>query len=98
MSPRLRGDPLLLVVAQLRLESALPDVVAHGSIVGRMFSLPPVQVMQIAAKLSRGALHGCDLYPISKTPAALATQASADMLGLNIPMPGDAAVAILIEP
>ena len=97
MSPRLRGDPLLLVVAQLRLESALPDVVAHGSIVRGMLSLPPSQVMQIAAKLSRGALHRSDLYPISKTPAALAANASADMLGFNIPMPGDAAIPILIK-
>jgi len=53
--------------------------------------------MQIAAKLSRGALHGGDLYPISKTLAALAAQTSADMHGLNIPMPGDAAVSILIK-
>jgi len=62
-----------------------------------MLPLPPIQVMQVAAKLSRGTLHGGDLYAVSKMLATLAAQAPADGLGLNIPMPWDAVVSILIK-
>jgi hypothetical protein len=75
----------------------LPDFLTHGRIFCGMLTLPPLQVVEIAAEDSRRALDGGNANAIGKSLAAFAANAPADLLRFNRSMPGNSAVSIFVE-
>src|SRR5579864_4798231 len=74
-----------------------PDVGTHRRFLVWMLPLPPLQVVQVAAKRDGCALHGGDGDAVIDGYPTLAAHAALNELWRNEPMPGNAPVAILIN-
>src|SRR5579864_5079348 len=74
-----------------------PDVGTHRRFLVWMLPLPPLQVVQIAAKRDGRALHGGDGDAVIDGCAALVTHTGLNELGRDQSMPGDAPVPLLID-
>src|SRR5438270_3269611 len=75
----------------------LPDVATHRRFVVWMLPLPPLEVVQIAAKPDGCALHGGDGDAIINRRPTLAAHAALNELRSNQSVPGNAPVPVLID-
>src|SRR5215831_5032748 len=62
-----------------------------------MLPLPPLQVVQVAAKRNGSALHGIDGNPVVDGCPTFAAHAALNKLRRNRPVPGNPPVSVVIN-
>src|SRR6476646_1458216 len=77
--------------------SVFPDALTHGRFFFWMLPLPPLQIVQVAAKRDGCALYGGDGDAIVNRCPTLAAHAALNELRGNQPVPGNAPVPVLID-
>ena len=75
----------------------LPDPMTHGRVFAGMLALPPVEIVQVAAEGQRSAFNGGDRNTVVDQSAAFAAYAGGDELRRNRTVPGDAAIALVVD-
>lgn len=75
----------------------LPDPVTHGRVFAGVLALPPIEIMQVAAEGQWSAFNGGDGNTIMDWGAAFTAYAGSDELRRNGAMPGDTAIALVVD-
>ena len=77
--------------------SMLADPVTHECVFAGMLALPPIEIMQVAAEGQRSTFKGGDRNTVVDRGAAFTADAGGDELRWNGTMPGDAAIALVVD-
>ena len=70
---------------------------AHGRILSGMLTLPPVEIMQVAAEFQRCRFMPDDRQSFRKRRTTDMAGSARDLLGFDCAMPGNAPVTVLVK-